>query len=114
MNTVNGYCPMGCGTTLYVDGGMVSCSNLNCPRPNAVSEILSDKETEHIVVVGQKDFTVKHPLRERLDNELLECNLFEHLESLDGPPVPAGEHYRVTMTGVINDVTVWRYDRITI
>jgi hypothetical protein len=108
MQQIHGYCPMGCGETLFVDDDQITCLSSNCPRPDAVSIILSDNEIEHIVVIGQKDFTVKHPLRERLDNELLECDLFEHLESLDGPPVSPGQHYRVTRTG-----KVWRYDRIT-
>lgn len=111
MNTVNGYCPMGCGTTLYVDGGMVSCSSQDCPRPNAVSEILSDTEIEHIVVVGEYDFTVKHPLRERLDNELVECGVFEYLQSLNGPPVPPGQHYRMVLRG---NPAQWHYDKVTI
>ena len=34
--TVRGYCPLGCGATLFLAaGGCVTCSSLNCPRPDA-------------------------------------------------------------------------------
>lgn len=92
---VSGYCPMGCGQTLFVgDGGHITCSYINCESPAAVDEILSEDETEHIVELYRETFSVKHPLRERLDDALLTCDLGEYLKGLDGPPRITGT-YRV-------------------
>lgn len=77
--SIAGYCPMGCGETLSLvhihngGGGMVSCLNPGCPRPFAVSELLRDSETEHVVVVSEAGYTAKHPMRERLNDALLHC-----------------------------------------
>lgn len=95
MTDVAGFCPMGCGQTLSVmSGGHVTCRKLECPRPDAVSEILDDPETEHVVQLGEDTFTVRHPLRERLDNALMTCQLHGYIASLDRPPAAPGM-YRV-------------------
>ena len=93
--TIPGYCPMGCGMTLFTGaGGYLTCSALKCPRPGAASDLLDDSEAEHVVVLKQSTFTVRHPLRERLDDELLKCSLDEWLVSRSGPPAVPGR-YRV-------------------
>jgi hypothetical protein len=57
-----GYCPMGCGQTLFVgSGGYLTCSWIECPRPDAVSDLLDDDETQHLVTFGPHDFTIRHP-----------------------------------------------------
>jgi hypothetical protein len=95
MTTVKGYCPMGCGETLTLGaGGYITCSSLECERPDAVTEILEDRETQHIITLGAIEFTIKHPLRERLDDALLKCRLHAELSSADGPPHKPGT-YRV-------------------
>lgn len=92
---VQGFCPMGCGETLFLgSGGYVTCSWIDCPNPTAVSDILANQETEHIVLIGAGDFSLQHPLRERLNGELFNCALHEYLESLTGPPRARGR-YRV-------------------
>ena len=91
--SVQGYCPMGCGATLVLVKGHVTCSWHACPDPAKVGEILADPESEHIVQIEEESFTVLHPLRER--PELFECLFHEELSNLDGPPVQPG-HYRVT------------------
>lgn len=91
--TIAGYCPMGCGETLFVGkGGYLTCSALKCPRPDAVSDLLADNETGHIVELKEHTFTVRHPLKERLDDALLQCTLSDYLRDLDGPPVPPGRY----------------------
>ena len=93
---VQGYCPMGCGQTLFLgNDGYITCSYLRCPQPDAVSTILENSEHEHIVTTTENDFTIKHPLRERLGDALLNCRLRQLLVSFDGPPVKPGI-YRVT------------------
>lgn len=94
---VAGLCPMGCGPTLVAgDGGAITCSLVGCPRPTAVAELLEDGETEHLVRLDEDDFVVRHPLRERLDNALMTCDLFAQIAALAGPPRQPGT-YRVEM-----------------
>lgn len=96
---VVGYCPMGCGETLFLgNGGNVTCSLIGCPAPWAVDDLLHDRETEHVVELGATEFTVRHPLRERLNDELMTCELHDYLANLDGPPRPQGR-YRATKHG---------------
>lgn len=96
---VKGYCPMGCGPTLFLgSGGYVTCSWWRCPDPGAVSDLLDDRESEHVVVIGESTFTVRHPLRERLNDDLAECDLHDWLASLPGPPRLPGR-YRASKQG---------------
>lgn len=93
---VQGYCPMGCGGTLTLGaGGYITCGHLGCPRPDAVTTILAVRESEHVVDFGGTGFTILHPLRERLDDALLHCELHAYCQDLDGPPVKPGK-YRAT------------------
>ncbi len=97
---VAGHCPMGCGTTLFVgSGGHITCSYIPCPDPCAVDQILGDAETEHVVEFRAGEFTVRHPLRERIGDALLTCSLHTHLAGLPGPPVQLGR-YRARFDGV--------------
>jgi hypothetical protein len=90
---IKGHCPMGCGPTLFVgEGGYVTCSFNECPAPSAASDILADAETEHVVELRATDFSLKHPLRERIDGELFDCPAHEHLESLRRPPEVPGRY----------------------
>jgi hypothetical protein len=94
--TVEGYCPMGCGESLYLaGGGYVTCRSQRCPRPDAVSTLLEDREAEHIVEFYEDTFTVRHPLRERIDDALMSCELHSRIAGLSGPPVQLGR-YRAT------------------
>ncbi len=78
----SGYCPMGCGETLFVDANhSIVCSSHECPRPTAVHELLSEP-MEHVVRLHVGTWTVKHPLRERLDGALFDCALPEVVKSL--------------------------------
>jgi hypothetical protein len=96
---IQGYCPMGCGQTLFVgSGGYVTCSRIPCPQPTAVSDILDDRESEHIVQIDEHEFTVRHPLRERLGDELMDCALHAWIAKQSGPPHRPGR-YRVIWRG---------------
>lgn len=110
---VEGHCPMGCGPTLHAAGSppRVCCGGQDCPEPTAVDRILSDPETEHIVEVGSASFSVKHPLRERVDDELLVCRLHSTLSICGGPPVPPGTYRAVADTGPAT-IPGWRLERI--
>ena len=95
---VHGFCPA-CGHVALTVGidGHITCGHPDCPQPDAVSELLADKETGHVVWLADDDFTIRHPLRERLGDELLNCQLHADLTA-DGPPLPPGK-YRVPVGG---------------
>jgi hypothetical protein len=87
---VEGNCPMGCGRTLHVEeataANKVICWGAECSDPLAAHKILGDSETEHVVRFDGGGFTVRHPLRERLGDELMNCRLHLFCVSLPGPP----------------------------
>jgi len=99
MTRVAGYCPACGGESLFLgNGGHATCSRLDCLDPCAADKILADRETEHIAVIRADDFTIRHPLHERIGGALESCRLHAHLSSLDGPPRREGE-YRVRWSG---------------
>lgn len=101
MVKLKGYCPMGCGETLFVgSGGYVTCSWHECPAPDAVATILESRETEHVVTFSDDNFNVEHPLRERVpgDDYMTNCELADDIAMLGGPPVKPGR-YRATRVG---------------
>lgn len=99
MIRLEGFCPMGCGQTLYAEEGRASartiCLGSDCPRPLAAQEILSDGETGHVVTFRGEGFTIRHPLRERLGDDLTNCLFHRFCESLPGPPDGRNGSYRV-------------------
>ena len=96
---VRGFCPMGCGETLHLgEGGHVYCVKRECPDPGAASSILEDRETEHVVVFTLTGFTIRHPLKERLGDALLTCDL-QKLLSAQGPPQVHGRYRAFKMPG---------------
>lgn len=99
---VQGYCPMGCGETLGMNEatGRIHCRELDCPMPLAVDTLLADAETEHVVTLTEKGWSCKHPMRERVNDELLDCPFarymsdgFSHHAARTYPPGT----YRVTV-----------------
>jgi hypothetical protein len=88
---VAGYCPR-CGqASLFLgEGGHVTCGQPYCPAPGAASEILADRQTSHVMVSDGEGFTLRHPLRERLGDELLTCQV--HAALVTGRQIPAGRY----------------------
>ncbi|SHI67316.1 DUF6085 family protein [Streptomyces sp. 3214.6] len=96
---VTGYCPLGCGETLQrAADGTIACADAGCARPYAITAILLDRETEHIVQFDD-GFTIRHPLRERLDDALMRCELHRFCVSLPGPPREGSGQYRAIHRG---------------
>lgn len=93
-----GYCPMGCGQSLVREAtGMIRCTNENCPKPAAAHRILGDEETEHVMEFTETGFTVRHPLRERLDGDLFLCPVHAmHAEMPKPEQIVEDGQYRVT------------------
>jgi hypothetical protein len=108
---------MGCGQTLFAaSGGYVTCSLLGCPNPTAVSDILEDRETEHLVTIDAGSFTVRHPLRERLDDNILTCSLGEFVAGAYtsmGALVRAGGHFRARHTKTPAGSATWIFTDLT-
>jgi hypothetical protein len=99
---VQGFCPMGCGETLFLgEGGYVTCADSVCPMPDSVSNLLSESpEQGHIGTFHEVGgFTLAHPLRERIGGTLETCALHRHLTSLSGPPVDPGQYRMNLRTG---------------
>lgn len=91
------------------------CESPECPLPYALDEILNDSETEHVVVLYPGSFSMMHPLRERIDKELLTCGIGEHVAEFGeqyaqggvfGDPIKLGMPYRVYFAGEGEDATV--------
>lgn len=100
---VRGFCPMGCGPTLHLmPTGFIQCLAPECPDRGAVSTLLADAETEHIVdLKADGTMTLQHPLRERIQGSLFDCDLLGFAEDDRGngntPRQPG--RYRVTHSG---------------
>ena len=108
------YCPMGCGQTVVVRlranldrpgldrieaGAELECTAKSCPQRDAAHRILTDPDAmDHVVVLGASEFSIVHPLRERLDMALAACQLNHVLGDWDNPLHPPGR-YRVTLSG---------------
>jgi hypothetical protein len=90
----------------------VTCRFLGCPRPDAVAQILEDHESEHVVEFGEWTFTVRHPLRERLDDELMRCELHQWIADLSGPPVQLGRYRAVSTMTEVDPTENWVFTRI--
>jgi len=99
---VNGHCLMGCGRTLHLNTGtgMIICVSKKCPRPTALSDLIAKDPEPHKVEVGWQGFAIKHPLHERIDDRLFECDLQKWLEDLEGPPVSDGFYSVVKVEGI--------------
>jgi hypothetical protein len=96
MERVQGHCPMGCGELLFLgEGGHVTCSWIECPRPTAADELLSISEAEHLVTVEDDCFTIEHPLRERVEGAMHECQVHREMQALNGPPAKPGRYRAV-------------------
>lgn len=95
MVEVRGHCPMGCGQTLFLgEGGHITCSWVMCPEPSAVDLLLADKETEHVVKLGEYGYDLQHPLRERLNGDLLDCTVGEWIGAQAPADLPSPGRYR--------------------
>lgn len=108
---VAGYCPMGCGSTLFLGaGGRITCRHIDCPNPSAVDDLLDDRETEHIVEFGETAFTVRHPLRERLGDALMTCRLHQTIaDGSGGPPIAPGRYRARASHGAGFQAWAWEH-----
>jgi hypothetical protein len=108
--SVKGYCPM-CGRASLVvpeEGGDVVCMHTGCPAPDAVSKLLDDRETEHLVQVTFRGWTVRHPLKERIGDALMTCRLGAYLTNVSQPEDLGTFRARLET----EDPDVWSWEKI--
>lgn len=101
MIKIEGWCPYGCGQTLYLRLGIIECSYAHCPNPTGVTDLIVEdaKELGHIVKLTREGFSIQHPLKERIDRDLFHCGLHEYLDALAaGIPKWAPGNYLVQET----------------
>lgn len=99
VHQVAGYCPA-CGGVLAVDEtGVITCTERACPDALAAHKILGESETEHLVEIDDHGFHVKHPLRERIDNALLTCEVLTSLQQ-HVPESHSRGTFRVKLAGL--------------
>lgn len=101
MVPLEGFCPT-CGMrTLCMENALplnrIICTSGACPDPHSAQRILQDAQTDHLVDFGGAGFTIRHPLRERLDDALMDCELHLALMGMPGPPEGRPGKFRVFM-----------------
>jgi len=78
---VAGFCPYGCGEKLYLCDGRILCRDIDCPNEEGLHRILMNTVAGHTINFQDDaycgSYSVVHPLRERIDNELLTCCIEE-------------------------------------
>lgn len=110
MTKVKGYCPMGCGKTLFLgDGGYVTCSWIDCPRPTAATDVL-ELDHDHHVVFDAHTFTVEHPVRERIEGTMHGCDLHQAISRLAEPPMPPGRYRAARL--LVDGSLLWRFEAV--
>lgn len=94
---IKGHCPA-CGHQLLRRNpvtGQVECTHSGCSDPDALHKILAEDEREHIAMFDDRGFmTLRHPLRERLGDALMQCDVHEHVTYRGASYLPPGR-YRV-------------------
>lgn len=102
--SVEGRCPQ-CGhEELKVNAAnpKVYCHNPQCTRPDAVTRLLKESDPDHVLVVKEGFWTLKHPLRERLEGDLFGCEIANAVAALDGVEVEGDGRYHVSWEGPDN------------
>lgn len=97
------FCPQGCGATLRSQHNTLVCVAPDCPDPDSVTKLLGEGLQEHRLVIKygrHVTWTLKHPLCERIDDDLFECpfNQWESLLSNDTSSVVGVGEYRMIET----------------
>lgn len=77
---VKGFCPVCAHPDPEVGtDGFLHCTSPECPSPDLIANVLLDNEIHHIVRFYEGFFNVKHPMRERLTGDLLNCAVHDRV-----------------------------------
>lgn len=118
---LQGRCPH-CGAEELQRGfqGRIVCGNTLCERQDAVNSLLTDPQlTEHLIKVSKRhrpgsaepqveitDVTLRHPLVERLDDDLFTCELALYMEAGRPELLPVGMYQVIQVDGV------WKFEPV--
>jgi hypothetical protein len=109
---LEGHCPTCGNQTLYAEEmravNRIICMGDDCPDPHSAHRILQDDQTDHVVHFSGAGFTIRHPLRERIDDALMDCELHLALMGMPGPPEGRPGRFRVFLKD-----GVWGMERLT-
>jgi len=114
MLVVRGNCPA-CGQSeIYYWDGLLRCEGKGCPNPDAAQLILNNADPSHIFALhdlGRRAYhTIQHPLLERVDGSLFNCQFIKALRySITEPPGFTPGKYRVTFDG---EAFAWRWESL--
>ena len=114
---VEGFCPACGGSTLFLaSGAYVTCSVIDCPNPTIVATLLEDRERNHIVRIDGGRCDVRHPLSERLGDEIEKCLLedwLDYVKGVAGPLLKSGRYraYRPGPHGS-HPGTSWTFEEV--
>ena len=70
---------------------------------------LSEADDAHIVMVEENSFSIKHPISERLSEDLFECPLDVHMSSQSHAPVDVGKWKVIRPEGVEGGDPGWLF-----
>lgn len=90
---VNGYCPA-CGKQTLVLSVLsnLRCRNTACPDRNVAHTMLSRPSHHHVVRLTNAGYKIRHPLAERVDDQLFSCELDRYLSSCFTAPQAIGTY----------------------
>lgn len=113
---IQGYCPA-CGQqSLHVVSGvgLIHCLYPKCPAATVAHRILQDPEIHHVVRFDDHGFfNVKHPLRERVDSELLDCSIHDVVNAeCEGVGMPGPGSWRLKPAGEHSLDRNWTWERL--
>lgn len=104
---VKGACPICDASMLTLSrAGDIVCTNRQCDDPRAITTLLTTSSPAHIVKLTHTGYRVMHPLIERLDETLFDCELDKHMAVQIAPPQASG------LYAVHHESGEWHWSRI--
>lgn len=94
MTTIQARCPA-CGEAklTVTSDGRLRCAHVDCPQPGSLSKLLNEPfPAEHWVHLRPTGFYVMHPLIERVDQTIFDCEIDTELAIMNAPPHPLGTY----------------------
>ena len=86
-------CPMGCGKTIHTSReGLVLCVNPDCPDMRAIGKIMDGEHiAKHRIKFSRGHWSCVHPIFERIENKLLDCDIERAVSEMGYYGVDNGE-----------------------
>ena len=68
------------------------CRYTSCAQPNTATVILCNHDDSHQVRLTSTGYNAQHPLIERINNKLFDCEFDKYMRTLTEQPMPSGEY----------------------